>query len=161
MFSPPGPTKHAYCATEHAHATEHAYSLFREKGESSVAPSESLWTLQLQSSRVVFSNSMYFPLFLLLAVTKTYTTCRLRQVIMGYKCVHESCQKSFESRKGYNVHRQKNSGKQCRCHGAKTSSSGAKSFSAAWQIIISAERPKLHLQPIVDAMHQGPYHPDL
>ena len=27
-----------------------------------------------------------------------------RQVILGYKCVHEGCQKSFESRKGYNVH---------------------------------------------------------
>ena len=24
-----------------------------------------------------------------------------RQVIMGYKCVHEGCQRSFESRKGY------------------------------------------------------------
>ena len=30
-----------------------------------------------------------------------------RKVIMGYKCMHEGCQKSFESRKGHSVHRQK------------------------------------------------------
>ena len=36
-----------------------------------------------------------------------------RKVIMGYKCMHEGCQKSFESRKGHSVHRQKNCGKQC------------------------------------------------
>ena len=53
-----------------------------------------------------------------------------RQVIMGYKCVHEGCQKSFESRKRYNVHRQRNCGKPY-----ETSSSGAKSFRAARRML--------------------------
>ena len=46
-----------------------------------------------------------------------------RQVIMGNKCVHEGFQKSFESRKGYNVHLQKIVASR-----AETSSLGAKSF---------------------------------
>ena len=56
-----------------------------------------------------------------------------RQVIMGYKCVQEGCQKSFESRKKYNVHKQRISGKQY-----ETSSSGAKSFRAAL-LMLSAQ----------------------
>ena len=53
-----------------------------------------------------------------------------RQVIMGYKCEHEGCQKSFESRKRHNVHRQRNCGKSY-----ETSSSGANSFRAARRML--------------------------
>ena len=53
-----------------------------------------------------------------------------RQVVLGYKCVHEGCQRSIVSRKGYNVHRQRNSGKPY-----ETSSSGAKSFRAGLRVL--------------------------
>ena len=53
-----------------------------------------------------------------------------RQVILGYECAHEGCQKSFESGKGYNVHRQRNRGKQY-----QTSNSGAKSFRAGLRML--------------------------
>ena len=53
-----------------------------------------------------------------------------RQVIMGYKCEHEGCQKSFESTKRHNVHRQRNCGKSY-----ETSSSGANSFRAARRML--------------------------
>ena len=44
----------------------------RDKGEDSATLSESLWTLrvQLKRSRVVFSNPMYFAVFLQCAVTE-------------------------------------------------------------------------------------------
>ena len=58
------------------------------------------------------------------------STAATRQVIMGYKCEHEGYQKSFESRKRYNVHRQRNCGKPY-----ETSSSGAKSFRAARRML--------------------------
>ena len=38
--------------------------VFQDKGEDSVTPFELLWTLQLKHSRVVFSNPMYFAIFL-------------------------------------------------------------------------------------------------
>ena len=67
--------------------------------------------------------------------------------------MQEICQKSLESRKGYNVHRQRNRGKQ----------SGDIQFRR--QVILrgaeDAERPKLHLQFIVDAVHQGVHRLDL
>ena len=43
---------------------------FRDKGEDCATPSESLWTLQIKRSRVVFSNPMYFAIFLQCAVTE-------------------------------------------------------------------------------------------
>ena len=72
----------------------------------------------------------------------------IRLVILGYKCVHEGYQKSFKSRKGWNIHRQRNCGIQ------------------VWRQVILrwaavAEHPKLHLQPIVDASHQDAHRPDL
>ena len=50
-----------------------------------------------------------------------------RQVILGYKCVHEGCQKSFESRKG--------SAREIMASSAETSSQRAKSFCAALQML--------------------------
>ena len=58
------------------------------------------------------------------------STAARRQVILGYKCVHEGCQKSFEPRKGYNVYRERNRGKPC-----GEFSSGAKSFRAARKML--------------------------
>ena len=67
----------------------------------------------------------------------------------GYKCVHEGCQKSFEPRKGgNNVHRQRNCGKPF----------GRQNI---MRCATDAESPKLHLQHIVDAAHQGEHHQDL
>ena len=43
---------------------------FRDEEEDGATPSESLWTLQLKRSRVVFSNLMYFAIFLQNAVTE-------------------------------------------------------------------------------------------
>ena len=43
---------------------------FRDKGEGGATPSESPWTLQLKRSRVVFSNPMYFAIFLQCTVTE-------------------------------------------------------------------------------------------
>ena len=54
-----------------------------------------------------------------------------RQVILGYKCVHEGCQKSFESRKGGTTF----TGRQIVASIAEMSSSGAKSFRAARQLL--------------------------
>ena len=44
--------------------------LFRDKGEDLATQSELLWTLQPKRSRVVFSNPMYFAIFLECAVTE-------------------------------------------------------------------------------------------
>ena len=63
-----------------------------------------------------------------------------KQVILGYKCVHEGCQKSFESRKGYNFHQQRNRGKPC-----GETSSEAKPFRVA----------------IIDVAHQDAHRLDL
>ena len=44
--------------------------IFRDKGEDREIPFESLWTLQLTRSRVLFSNPMYFAIFLQCTVTE-------------------------------------------------------------------------------------------
>ena len=43
---------------------------FQDKGEDSETPFELLWTLQLKHLRVVFSNPMYFAIFLQCTVTE-------------------------------------------------------------------------------------------
>ena len=67
----------------------------------------------------------------------------------------ESCQKNFEFRKGYNVHWLRNCGKQCGDIqlGHHVISCGAE--------FCAVKRPKLHLQLIVDAVHQGAHSQDL
>ena len=52
---------------------------FRDKREDSATPSESLWTFQIQHSRVVFTNTIYFVIFHQHAVTK-----KLNQVYKRY-----------------------------------------------------------------------------
>ena len=72
-----------------------------------------------------------------------------RHVILWYKCMHEGFQKSFKSRKGYNVHQQRNFGKQW-----ETSTSGAKSFHAVQLMLnaksfISSPLSKLHIKMLL------------
>ena len=68
------------------------------------------------------------------------------QVILRYKCVHEGCQQSFESTKGNNVPL------------AEKSWQAVQDIQFGCQFILwavaDAERPKLHLQPVVNAAHQ-------
>ena len=45
-------------------------TFFRNKLEHRATPSESLWTLQLNRSRVEFSNPMYFAIFLQCSMTE-------------------------------------------------------------------------------------------
>ena len=75
-----------------------------------------------------------------------------RQVYLGFKCVHEGCEKSFESRKWYNVQAEK------LWHAMRDIQFGCQCISRG---SADAERPKPHLQPIVDAAHQGVHHRDL
>ena len=53
-------------------------------------PHESLWTLQLQRSRVAFSNSMYFAIFLHLAVTENLILQLVGFVFGSLLCTKEA-----------------------------------------------------------------------
>ena len=65
------------CTTSHM-ASAYTLSFFWDEGEDSATPSESPWTLQLNCSRVAFSNPMYFAIFLYCTVTWIKcTTCRV------------------------------------------------------------------------------------
>ena len=62
---------HLTCTISHMAGT-YTLSFFenQDKGDDHATPSESLWTLQIKRSRVVFSNPMYFAIFLQCAVTE-------------------------------------------------------------------------------------------
>ena len=60
---------HSRCTTSHM-AGAYTLSFFEIRGGDRATPSESLWTLQIKRSRVVFSNPMYFAIFLQCGVTE-------------------------------------------------------------------------------------------
>ena len=62
-------------------------SIFWDKGEDSATPSESLWTLRLQRSRVVLFSLVYFAIFLIISPEHSDQKFESSVQLAGFVCV--------------------------------------------------------------------------